>query len=196
MFTMKHFRVIQLLVTIGLILSIAGGTSGNAQPNGTVSVGTTSRVGIILYMVAFAAMVFVYAASLSRSYAVPAKERRIPMAVLIALPFILVRLIYSACCVFLHSHLFNIFSGSVAVYVFMAVIEEFVVVALYVALGFFVEKLAPDSQGPIAGREWKNKKGRGRGRAASRGYSGGPQSANIEYGMPPAPPAQYHGVAR
>lgn len=195
MFTMKHFRVLQLLITLGLILSIAGGTSGNVKPDGTVSVGTTSKVGIILYMVAYAAMAFIYAASLSRSYTVPAKERRVPLAILIALPFILVRLVYSACCVFLHSHLFNIFNGSVAVYVFMGVIEEFVVVAVYVCLGFFVEKLAPDSQGPIAGREWKSKRGGGRGRA--RGYSGGPQPADIEYGMPPpAPPAQYHGVVR
>jgi len=72
-----------------------------------------------------------------------------------------VRLIYSACSVFLHSHLFNIVTGNVAVRVAMAVIEEFIVVAIYIALGFLVTKLDANAQGPIAGREWKNNRNRG-----------------------------------
>jgi hypothetical protein len=78
----------------------------------------------------------------------------------------------------------------------MAVLEEFVVVAVYVALGFFVDELAPESQGLIAGRAWKNKKNKRRERRRPRGYTGGPQPADVEYGMPPPPPPQYHGIAR
>jgi hypothetical protein len=42
----------------------------------------------------------------------------------------------------------------------MAVIEEFMVVAIYVVLGFMITKLDADAQGSIAGREWKQKRNR------------------------------------
>ncbi|KAF1937187.1 hypothetical protein EJ02DRAFT_458942 [Clathrospora elynae] len=160
-FTTKHFRVLQLLIIVGLILGIAGGTSGTVQPDGTVKVATTSKAGIALYIVAYVGIVLVYLVSVPRASVIPDQERRVPVAIIFALPFVLVRLIYSACSVFLHSHLFNIVTGNVAVRVAMAVIEEFIVVAIYIALGFLVTKLDANAQGPIAGREWKNKKTRG-----------------------------------
>jgi hypothetical protein len=151
-FTVKHFRILQLLITVGLILSIVGGISGTIEPDGTVKVATTSKVGIVLYLVAYVGIILVYLTSVPRTSVVPEQERR----VLLALPFILVRLIYSACAVFLHSHLFNLVTGNVVVRVVMAVVEEFVVVAIYIALGFLVIKLHATAQGPIAGRSKKN----------------------------------------
>jgi hypothetical protein len=157
----KHFRVLQLLMTVGLILSIAGGTSGTVQPDGTVTVATTSKAGIALYIVAYVGILLVYLVSVRRTYVVPNQERRVPVAIFFALPFVLVRLIYAACSVFLHSHLFNVVTGNVVVSVFMAVIEEFIVVAIYLAVGFLVTKLDANARGPIAGREWKNKNTKG-----------------------------------
>jgi hypothetical protein len=151
-----------LLITIGLILNIVGGTSGTVQPDGTVQVATTSKAGIALYIVAYVGIVFVYIISLHRISVVPNQERRVPVAIILALPFILSRLIYSACSVFLHSQFFNIVTGNVAVRVATAVVEEFIAVAIYIALGFLVSKLGANAQGPIAGREWKNNKSRGR----------------------------------
>lgn len=146
-----------MLVTVGLILSIAGGTGGTVQPDGTVKVATTSKAGIALYIVAYVGIVLVYFVSVPKTSVVPNQERRVPVAIIFALPFVVVRLIYSACSVFLHSHLFNIVTGSVAVRVAMAVIEEFIVVAIYIWLGFLVTKIDANAQGPIAGREWKRK---------------------------------------
>lgn len=40
----------------------------------------------------------------------------------------------------------------------MAIMEEFVVVTIYIALGFLVSKLDASTSGLIAGRQWKNKK--------------------------------------
>jgi hypothetical protein len=197
-FTTKHFRILQLLISIGLILSIAGGTSGTTQPDGTIKVAITSKVGIALYIVAYIGLILVYFASLGRSYVVPPKERRVPIAIMFALPFVLVRLIYSACSVFLHSHYFNVVPGSIPVMVAMAVVEEFVVVAIYVALGFFVDKLDSNQQGTISGKEWKNKNknGGGGGRGRARKYTGGPQPSDVEYGQIPLPPVHYQGVAK
>jgi hypothetical protein len=130
-----------------LILSIAGGTSSTAEPDGTVKVATTSKVGIALLIVAYVGLILIYVASLGRVYAVPHKERRSSLAIMIALPFILVRLIYSVCAVFLHNSLFNRVTGSVAVLVAMSVVEEFVVVAIYILLGLVLGPLEESAQG-------------------------------------------------
>ncbi|KAF2119624.1 hypothetical protein BDV96DRAFT_540673 [Lophiotrema nucula] len=180
----KHFRLIQILITVGLILSIAGGSSNSTNSDGQLKVSTTSRVGIVLYIVAFVALVLVFFLSVLHSSIIPHNERRVPLAVLFALPFILVRLVYSACSVFLHNHLFNIINGSVVVLVVMAVLEEFIVVVVYLILGFFVDKLDKSNQGPIASREWKNK----RGKKHRGAYDVEGQQQNGVYVAPQGPP--------
>lgn len=156
-FGVKQFRLIQLLITVGLILAIAGGTSGSTNSDGTPKIATTSKVAIALYIVAFVAIVLVWLVSMTGLSVVPTIEKRVAFAVLIALPFILVRLVYSACLVFLHSHLFNLVNGSVVVNAVMAVLMEFIVVAIYLLLGFFISTLSPNDAGPIATRQWKAK---------------------------------------
>lgn len=177
---MKHFRLLQLLISVGLILSIAGGTSGTIEPDGTVKVAGTSKAGIALYIVAFVGIVLVYFISIPRIAIVSKHENRVPVAITFALPFILVRIVYSACAVFLHSHLFNIVNGNVAVRVAMAVVEEFIVVSIYLALGFLVIKLHVSDQGPIAGREWKSQ--RGGGAKLSRNVPTGVREEQRTYG--------------
>jgi hypothetical protein len=158
MLTVKHFRLIQLLITLGLILSIAGGSSGNTNSDGKITVSTTSKVGVVLFIVAYCALCMVCLVSMSSISYVPTFERRIAIGVIVALPFILVRLTYSALVVFVHNHLFNIINGSVAVFVAMRVVEEFIVVFIYILLGFTLERLQPDQQGEIASRPWKEPK--------------------------------------
>jgi hypothetical protein len=128
--------------------------------DGTVKTATTSKVAIALYIVAYVAIVLVWLVSMSSLSVVPSAERRVAFAVLMAFPFILVRLVYSGCVVFLHSHYFNLVNGSVAVNAVMAVAMEFIVVFIYLALGFFVSTLAPGDAGPIANRPWKAKNDR------------------------------------
>lgn len=156
-FTIRHFRLLQLLITLGLILSIVGGTSGTVESDSVVKVAATSKVGIVMYIVAFVGILLVYFVSIRSTSVIAKQERRIPAAVVFALPLILVRLIYAACSVFLHRHLFNIVTGSLAVRVGMAIIEEFLVSAIYVAVGFLVTRVDPSAQEPIAGRDWKMK---------------------------------------
>ncbi|ORY19753.1 hypothetical protein BCR34DRAFT_471557 [Clohesyomyces aquaticus] len=158
-FTTKHFRLTQLLISIGLILSIVGGTRGTVKPDGTIEIATESKAGIGLYIVAYIALAFICLLSIRKVSSVPPTERRVPLAVIAALPFILVRLVYSALSVFIHNHLFNIVNGSVVVLIIMAVAEEFIVVAIYLLLGFCVDSLT--QYGPVASRPWKmNKRGR------------------------------------
>jgi hypothetical protein len=173
-FTTKHFRILQLLITLGLILSIAGGTSGNVEPNGTVKVETTSKVGVILYVIALVGITLILFICSSKVSYIEHKERRVPLVIVLALPFVCVRLAYSILVVALHDHTFNSVDGNVPIWFVMSVIEEFIVVLIYLLLGFWVDKLDPVLQGPIASRAWKDKnKGNKRSRHVSRRGQGG-----------------------
>lgn len=157
-FTMRHLRIIQFVLFIGLILAIAGGTSISVDANGTYHIPSTSKIGVVLYIVGLVGLTAIFILSAPSTGKVPSKERRVPLAIALALPFILVRLIYSILSVFLHNHLFSIATGSVPVRIAMSLIEEFIVVALYVLLGLFVDKLDAANKGPIASRPWKGNK--------------------------------------
>jgi hypothetical protein len=176
MLTVKHFRLIQLLISLGLILSIAGGSSGSSTDGGAPPVSTTSKVSIVLFIVGYVGIILVWLTSVPGASVAPGNEMRIVAGVLLALPFILVRLAYSALAVFLHNHTFNIVDGSVGVHVAMAVVEEFVVVGIYLILGFMLRPLQQHEQGPIASRPWKEgKKGKPGSRSRSRGHESTPR---------------------
>ena len=91
----------------------------------------------------------------SRS-AVPADERLIVPAVALALvPFIAVRVLYSLLVVFVHSGAFARFGAPVAARLCMATVEEFVVVAVYLFLGYRLARLDESERGEILSRPWK-----------------------------------------
>jgi hypothetical protein len=155
---MKQFRLVQLLITLGLILSIAGGSSGSSSGTNQITVSTTTQVGIILYIVAFAGLTYFLLLSSSYRSSVPIQERRSPVAVALAWPLILVRLVYSALAVFLHDSNFSVIGGSIVLRVCMATLEEFIVVLDYLILGFSLRKLEPEQQGELANRAWKDRR--------------------------------------
>jgi hypothetical protein len=160
-FGMKQFRLVQLLITLGLILSIAGGTSGSSS-DGTVTVSTTAKVGVILYVIAFAGITFILVISAGHRTAVPIQERRSPVAIAIAWPLIFVRLTYSILAIFLHNSTFSVVGGKVGVRVGLAVVEEWLVVIDYLILGFNLQKLEPEQQGELTNRQWKDRRQRRR----------------------------------
>jgi hypothetical protein len=139
-FTVRHFRIVQIILTVGLILSIVGGTSITLAADGSYTLPTTSKIGVILYIVGYVAILFILLVSIPRRYVVAGKERYVPIFISVALPFIAVRLLYSIFAVFLHDHMFSIATGSVPINIGMSVVEEFVVVGLYVLLGLCLDQ--------------------------------------------------------
>lgn len=79
----------------------------------------------------------------------------------------------------MHDSTFNLVDGSVPVRVCMALVEEVLVVALYLVLGFVLGGWGGGAQqgtGEIEGRAWKERRGRERGNrnlSGSRGRRGG-----------------------
>ena len=62
-------------------------------------------------------------------------EMQLLLAVILALPFILVRLVYSTLAPLTHFHGFGLLTGSVAIFAIMAVAMEFTVVLIYLVTG-------------------------------------------------------------
>lgn len=151
---MIHFRVIQLLVTLGLILSIVGGTS-SVSSTGVYTIQTTSEAGAAIYIVAYLALAFVAFFTVLKISSVRYGESRIVWAVLIAMPLILVRLIYTLLTVFHHDQTFNVVSSSVISLVFMAILEELVVILVYLVVGWTTDTAPKTTSRPIEQRPWK-----------------------------------------
>lgn len=163
-----QFRLLQLLVLLGMILGIVGATSATSS-DGTYTPQATSKAGSILYLVAFILMMLVLVlCCLSLSY-VPRGERKIAFAVAFAAPFIFVRLIYSLIAVVANNKTFRPGSGSVVVFALMSVLEEIFAVIIYLVLGFTLEKLQESDKGELANRSAnKNKRSHGRRSHARR----------------------------
>ncbi|KAG0648891.1 hypothetical protein D0Z07_4945 [Hyphodiscus hymeniophilus] len=139
------FLVIHLLITVGLVLGIVGGinaadsyiSSGFKTYNPT----DLNKAGTALFIVAYIAIViFTLLMSFHVSHAEKG-EKRLFMAVVLSLPFLLVRLVYSSISTFAHLRSFNLLTGNVTVILCMALIEEFVVVVLYEGTGLTLKKV-------------------------------------------------------
>lgn len=139
----------------------------------------------MLYLIAFIALSSLAGVTTLKLSNAPSDEKRLAWVVVIALPFILVRLIYSLISVFAHSHSFNLLTGSVAIHVVMAVLEEMAVVFLYLVIGWKTDILTATDRGPIASRPWKGNLAAGgtpRGRHG-RGRRQGPIHALVSAGI-------------
>ena len=88
-------------------------------------------------------------------------EGRLIAAVFCSLPFILVRLAYSAVSAFGHDSTFNIVNGSVTVMLLTVVLEEIAVVAIYTITGLKLEIIPKHQQSQSGGKDLMYRAGRG-----------------------------------
>lgn len=170
---MVHFRLLQLLVSLGLILSIVGGTS-SISSSGVYTAQTTSKAGAILYVVAYLALCLVTVVAVLKISSVRHGDSRLVWAVVVAMPFIFVRLVYTVLSVFKHDHDFSVISGSVIVLVFMAIVEEILVILTYLFVGWTTESAPRTAKGAIESRPWKGNMTAGGGQRGSRMARQGP----------------------
>lgn len=165
---------------MGTILAIVGATNSSKGTSPPTSPAVESEVAVVLYAVSFAAVSLVLLLEVPSISLVPEAERIIVPAVGLALPFIAVRVLYSLLLVFVHSGVFARTGGPVSVRVGMSVVEEFVVVAIYLFLGFRLPKLGKSEHGEILSRSSKNGRGRS-GRLLAR-FSGSDDGYDLEHG--------------
>lgn len=128
------FYLFHILTITCLALTIAGITA-NMTPQAMQHPDTKIKVGMILYIVSWAQMCLYLAILTWHRDSLEKGERRTLVAVAVSAPFVLVRILYSVFMWFLHNSNFSLFDGNVTVQLVMAVLEEFVVVIVCLAIG-------------------------------------------------------------
>ncbi|TLD32760.1 hypothetical protein PspLS_00516 [Pyricularia sp. CBS 133598] len=158
-------RLIQLVVMIGLILSIVGGIQfGNELSDATskqpvdvaalrsLSNPTESLAGTALMIVGFVALVLATALLSLQLRSVERGERRLIGAVAAALPFVLVRIIYATIATY-HTwdpnfHWYMAGPNYYAYMIGMCVVMEMITIAILEAVGLTLQQLPGDRTKP------------------------------------------------
>ena len=141
----RILNLVRIPILVALILTAYGGSQlyGEASPSQYQTGQNIARAGIIILLVAFGLLVLITAFSFSHLRQIRSGESVMLYAVALSTPFILVRLIYSACVYFdTQSKTFNLLGGNIWVRAFMTVLEEWIAVMLYIAAGLMAPKIA------------------------------------------------------
>lgn len=95
-----------------------------------------SQAGIIIFLVVFIVYVGLCLLTTKAIHSVADRDKRMLYAVILALPFIFVRILYSMLAVFLTNQTtFALVNGSAIAQLCMATIEEMIVVVVYLGVG-------------------------------------------------------------
>ncbi|KAH8695641.1 hypothetical protein BGW36DRAFT_429511 [Talaromyces proteolyticus] len=143
-FSPQLFRLCGFIAILGIILSIVGIESTSNLTEGMTN--SKFKAGLILYLLAWVALVVLILMAWSRYSKIEAGEHRILGAVAICTPLLLVRIIYSIVSTFghwtynpedpEHSIPFSMFFGNVTIQLVMAVVEEILIVYIMLLTGF------------------------------------------------------------
>ncbi|KAH8165788.1 hypothetical protein CIB48_g2437 [Xylaria polymorpha] len=137
----RILRLVQLLVLVSLILGAIGGSDAGTSyaQTGVYQTSDLSQAGIALTIVGYVLLVLATAVvGMNVSYAEPG-EKRIVLAVALSLPFLFVRVLYSAIGTFQPNSSFSLARGSVYTFLGAAVIEEFIIVLIIEAMGLTLQ---------------------------------------------------------
>jgi hypothetical protein len=136
-----HMKLVQALVTIGLILGIVGGVNAsNDFGKSNAPVQTLSKAALALFIVAYGFIVLTTILSSFSVSCAEAGEKRLLLAVALSIPFLLVRLIYSAIALFGNNSDFNSSTGNITIFLCMALLMELAAVTIYEAMGITLHR--------------------------------------------------------
>ena len=142
----RLLSLIQIPTILALVLAIIGGTkSFNSDPN-TVSTGEKlSEVAVVVFVLILMILTAVTVVTMTRLTHISQGETRIIFAVACSIPFLFVRVLFSLIAAFDHnSTTFSVTATdqkAVDVEAFMATLEEFCTVILYLVAGLAAPKI-------------------------------------------------------
>jgi hypothetical protein len=152
-----HLRIIQFLVIVGLVLCVGGGLqlgesfgrlSSPAEALATVSSAQfppASIIGQALICAGFGLHVVATSITALQARSIEKGERRLVLAVALAMPFLVVRLVFAAMGAFGSNIDFKPFAFSPAFtnyYLGMAVVMEIAATAVYLGFGLTLQRIA------------------------------------------------------
>jgi hypothetical protein len=147
-------RLVQLIVVAGLVLGAVGGyQAGNKfSSTGVYTVPSIAKVGLALMIAGYATLLAVDVFVVSRLSRCEKGEKRLALAVSLAMPLVLVRLVYASLSTFGHDGRFNQLTGDVNVHLAMAVVMEMLAVAVVESIGLTFQP-KPTAESREASRE-------------------------------------------
>ena len=149
-----HFRLVQLITSIGLILSIVGDTRIKFDPvHETITVPTETKAGILILLVSWIAIFLIALVTLKDMSHVSEGDRSLAWAVITTLPFLLIRTVYSILTIFLNNKDFNLIFPSAITMWTLSTIEEAFIVLIMIVIGFRTEKIESRQKAPALVRE-------------------------------------------
>ncbi|KAL8799739.1 MAG: hypothetical protein Q9182_005682 [Xanthomendoza sp. 2 TL-2023] len=151
-------RMLHVPNILALALAIVGGIRLSSSSSSTQRTGKEfAQTGLSIFMIVFLIYTLVCLATLRALPAVAPGEKKIVYGVLLAIPFVFLRILYAMLAVFRDNRTFAIVNGSATAQLCMAIIEEMVVVIIYCGTGL----LAP-VEGEKRKEEGEGEAGRGR----------------------------------
>jgi hypothetical protein len=157
-FSLLIVRIVHLPAIIALILCIVGAT--NASSPEEIDTQPTIHVGVILYVVVLMMLIILTFVACLLKQKTEKGEGALIRAVIFAIPFIFVRLLYSLLSTFSHLKSFNLATGSETALLLMSVVQEMIVVLIYIATGL-KQRAVPEDAGDTPGQKLAYRFGRG-----------------------------------
>jgi hypothetical protein len=129
-------RLLHLPCTLAIVLCIVGGIHQSSSDHKVQESGKTyAKVGVVIFLIAFVQISILALITLPHARNVPTAQRRILRAALLALPLLAIRLLYSILVDFSTSSVFSTTRGNPFVQLGMSIIEEVIIIVLYLAAG-------------------------------------------------------------
>lgn len=131
------FRIISLGALVAMILSIVGMTTASSLTGGLDNPKT--KAGMIIYIVILATVLVLTFLLWVRYSGIEQGEHRLLWAITVALPFLVIRMIYSVLAIFKHDNSFNMFTGNTTIFLVMDVLMEIIIVYIVLITGLTLQ---------------------------------------------------------
>lgn len=124
---------------IALILCIVGGLDQSDSTASEISTGKKdTKIGVVIFLCIYLLLSALTIITMKDIGNARGGEKRIYLAVLGAIPLLGLRLLWSLLSAFSNNPSFSILSGKPLIQLFMATVEEFVIVFVYTLVGLTV----------------------------------------------------------
>ncbi|MCJ1447592.1 MAG: hypothetical protein MMC23_008103 [Stictis urceolatum] len=138
--SLRIFKLVELVSLVALILAIYAG-AGVKQTANNYGKNSFSKAAALIFLAVYIASVGLYLAMLTRISQIMPDERRLLVAIGIACPLILARLIYSIVYDFGAGLFWSSIFGNVTLYLCVAVLEEIGVTVTTLGIGITLNQL-------------------------------------------------------
>ncbi len=135
---------------IALIICIVGGSDLTDSSVSTQGTGKKLiKAGLIIFLIIYICLFLLTAKSASEINRLPSSEKRSLLALIVALPLLGVRILFGLLAYFSTISTFSPTNGNILVRVFMAVLEEILIVIAYTLAGILVPKYSDARTGDV-----------------------------------------------